>query len=246
VTELEAAIRETCKRGGNIVIPTFALERAQELLYVLYQAWKAGRIPEKAKIFLDSPMAINATRIFERHADLFDAEALDLQAGHDQPFDFGALEYTRATRDSMAINDIRSDAVILAGSGMVTGGRVGHHLIHNLGRPESSVVFVGFQAEGTPGREIVDGADSVRILGRWLPVRAQVHTINGFSAHAGQEELTEWVRQANAATALLVHGEADVKVAFKRHLEAEGAARSVEIQRFAKRRDLLALRDGTS
>lgn len=242
VVELEDAIRETFDRNGNVVIPTFALERAQELLYVLYEAWKGGRIPSESRIFLDSPMAINATRIFERYPHLFDAEALDLQGGVDHPFDFAALEYTRATRDSMTINDINSNAVILAGSGMVTGGRVGHHLQRNLPRPESSVVFIGFQAAGTPGREMVDGADSVRIFGRRVPMNSAVYTINGFSAHAGQRELTDWVRESKASTVLLVHGETDTKEAFKAHLEGEGVADTVDIQPFAERRDLLAMK----
>jgi metallo-beta-lactamase family protein len=244
VVELEQAIRETFERGGNVVIPTFALERAQELLYVLYEAWKAGRIPHGSQVFLDSPMAINATRIFERHTDLFDAEALDLHGGADDPFDFEALEYTRDTRDSMAINDIKSHAIILAGSGMVTGGRVGHHLKHNLPRPESSVVFIGFQAAGTPGRQMVDGADSVRIMGLPVRVKSRVYTINGFSAHAGQRELTEWVRGSNASTVLLVHGEAETKAAFKAHLEAEGVGDRVEVQAYGVRQDLLAMARG--
>ncbi len=228
VAELEEAIRETFERGGNVVIPAFALERSQELLYVLYEAWRAGRIPDHARIFLDSPMAISATRIFERHEDLFDKEALHLHASGGDPFDFDALEYTRSARDSMRINDIQRGAIILAGSGMVTGGRVLHHLRHNLLRPESSVVFIGFQAEGTTGRKIVEGADFVTLMGQSIPVRANRYTINGFSGHAGQSELTKWAQQSGAERIMLVHGETDAKRAFREHLLDKTEARSVE------------------
>lgn len=241
VQELEDAIRETLKRGGNVVIPTFALERAQELLYVLYEAWRAARIPDDVRIFLDSPMAISATRIFERHTDLFDANALHLHAKGGDPFDFPALEYTRETRDSMAINHVNKGAIILAGSGMVTGGRVIHHLRHNLMRQESSVVFIGFQAYGTAGRHIVEGNEFVTLHGQSIPVNAQVYTVNGFSGHAGQTELTSWAKDSGAKSILLVHGEKEAKVAFKAHLEQQTDAHSVEVMPYAERRDLIAL-----
>ncbi len=213
LVELETAITETFQRGGNVVIPTFALERAQELLFILHDAWSSGRIPEETKIFLDSPMATNATGIYRRHLHLlneearakFGARSTNRKSG--DPFGFKALEYTRSTRESMEINSISSGAVILAGSGMVTGGRVLDHLRHNLGRSECSVVFVGYQAEGTTGRKIVDGAESVRIHGRNVFARAQVHTINGFSAHAGQTKLAGWVQETEASEVILVHGE---------------------------------------
>ncbi len=242
VLQLEEAIRETMKRGGNVVIPTFALERAQELLYVLYEAWHAARIPDDVRIFLDSPMAISATRIFERHTDLFDVDALNLRARGGDPFQFGALSYTRDAKESMAINHINKGAIILAGSGMITGGRVIHHLRHNLLRKESSVVFIGFQAEGTPGRRIVDGADFVTLHGQSLPVEAQVYTVNGFSGHAGQRELTTWANETGAKTMLLVHGETSAKQAFKRHLEVKTDALDVQVMPLAERRDLIALR----
>lgn len=234
VSELERAINETWERGGNVVIPTFALERAQELLYVLYEAWKGGRIPARSRIFLDSPMAISATRIFERHPDLFDTETLHLHADGGDPFDFAALEYTRATKDSMRINHIRRGAIILAGSGMVTGGRVLHHLRHNLLRQESSVVFIGYQASNTTGRSIVEGAPFVTLHGQSVPIRSHVYTINGFSGHAGQSELTKWAQQTGAKKIVLVHGERDVKERFAEHLRANTDAEAVEIQRFGE------------
>ena len=246
IYELEEAIRETYKRGGNVVIPTFALERAQELLYVLYEAWNAARIPQKARIFLDSPMAISATRIFERHPDLFDTEALHLRDRGQNPFDFGALEYTRETRASMAINEINKGAIILAGSGMVTGGRVIHHLRRNLMRAESSVVFIGYQAAGTTGRHIIEGNEFVTLHGQSIPVRAQVYTVNGFSGHAGQRELTQWAHQSQAKQLLLVHGEPQVKVNFAEHLRAKTDAREVAVMPFAERRDLIAMKSATN
>lgn len=244
VSELETAIRETFARGGNVVIPSFALERAQELLYVLYEGWRGGRIPDTARIFLDSPMAISATRIFERHTDLFDADALALHAQGGDPFDFDALRYTRATRDSMEINHLRKNAIILAGSGMVTGGRVIHHLRHNLLRSECSVVFIGFQAEGTTGRQIINGAKFATLHGQSIPVEAQIYTVNGFSGHAGQSALTDWAKQSQANKVLLVHGEQDVKQEFRTHLQQATDARSIDIMPFGERRDLIAMRGG--
>lgn len=207
VAEMEAAICSTFERGGNVVIPSFALERAQELLFVLHAAWDAGRLPKRTQIFLDSPMAINATGIYRRHLSLFSPEAQERFGGQKDPFYFPALTYTRSASDSVRINAVKSHALILAGSGMVTGGRVIDHLRQNLPRRESSVIFMGYQAEGTAGREIVDGADAIRLHGRNIQARAKVHTIGGFSAHAGQSSLIRWVEETGAKEAILVHGE---------------------------------------
>ena len=186
-------------------------------------------------------MAISATRIFERHPDQYDKDALGLHANHENPFKFGALQYTRDTRDSIAINSVQSGAVILAGSGMVSGGRVLHHLRQNLPRTECSVVFCGFQARGTTGRAIVDGAQFVRLYGESIPCQAQVHTINGFSAHAGQEELTAWAKQTKAKHVFLVHGEDESKAAFAAHLGQQIQTHSIAPMRFGQPVDLLAL-----
>jgi len=208
VQELEAAIRDTFRRGGNVIIPTFALERAQEILYFLRAAVEANRLPASTQIYLDSPMAISATAIFERHRECYDAETLALfRAGRD-PLRVPGLHFTRETQESMAINRISGGAVIMAGAGMCTGGRVRHHLKHNLWREESSVVFVGFAASGTLARSIIDGAKQVRIFGEEIPVRATIHTINGFSAHADKAELLAWhQRIGGPARTFLVHGE---------------------------------------
>jgi metallo-beta-lactamase family protein len=209
VDELYEAITDTFRRGGNVVIPTFALERAQELLYYLREGVENGRIPEATPIFLDSPMAISATEIFERHPECYDVETRELFRSGRDPFRVPGLRFTRQAAESMAINRIARGAIIMAGSGMCTGGRVRHHLRQHLGRPQSGVIFVGFAARGTLARRIIDGARTVSIYGEQIPVRAHIHTINGFSAHADQAELLAWQKRAAPATTYLVHGDPD-------------------------------------
>jgi metallo-beta-lactamase family protein len=223
VAELCAAITETFERGGNVVIPTFALERAQELLYFLRESMEAGRLPRSIPVFLDSPMAISATEIFRRHPECYDTEASELFHEGRDPFGLPGLHFSRETADSIAINRIRGGAVILAGSGMCTGGRVRHHLMHNLWRHESSVVFVGYAAEGTLARRIIEGAREVSIHGEDIPVRARIHTINGFSAHADQAELLAWHRGTGTPDlTFLVHGEEHTMKTFAGRLETTG------------------------
>ena len=214
VREFSAAIRRTLERGGNIVIPTFALERAQELLFVLRGARIKGDLPASLPVFLDSPMAISATQIYRRHPDSLKPElAAQLLQGHD-PFGLPDLHFVEESSESMALNAIRSGAVIMAGSGMCTGGRVRHHLRHNLGHADCSIIFVGFAAKGTLARSIIDGARTVRLFGDDIPVRAQVHTINGFSAHAGRSDLIDWHgRTGKPEVTFLVHGEAEARAA---------------------------------
>ncbi|MEZ4869707.1 MAG: MBL fold metallo-hydrolase [Caldilineaceae bacterium] len=210
VTELYAAIRETFQRGGKVIIPTFALERAQELLYHLRAGIEAGQLPHHLPVFLDSPMAISATEIFRRHPECYDAEALALFKSGQDPFALPGLHFTRETAESIALNTMAGGAVIMAGSGMCTGGRVRHHLRHNLWRKEASVVFVGYAAPGTLARILIDGAKTVKLLGEEIPVRAQRYTINGFSGHADCEELLAWHQALSPARTILVHGEEKV------------------------------------
>jgi len=219
IEELYDAINDTFRRGGNVIIPSFALERAQEVLYYLREGVEAGRLPAAMQVFLDSPMAISATEIFRRHPECYDEEACDLFRNGQDPFSFPGLHFTRQTADSMALNRLGGGAVIIAGSGMCTGGRVRHHLKHNLWREDSSVVFVGFAAYGTLARRIVDGAKEVRIFGDQMRVRAEVHTIGGFSAHADRDELLAWHRQTgNPQRTFLVHGEEETMASFAQHL----------------------------
>lgn len=208
IEEFYDAINATVRRGGNVVIPTFALERAQEILFYLHAGREEGALPQTLQVFLDSPMAISATQIFKRHPECYDQETAELFRTGRDPFAFPGLHFTRETAESMAINKLNGGAVILAGAGMCTGGRVRHHLKHNLGRRQCSVIFVGFAARGTLARQIVDGAKTVKIFGEDYPVQAQIHTIGGFSAHAGQAELLAWHRQTgHPETTFLVHGE---------------------------------------
>jgi metallo-beta-lactamase family protein len=219
IDELYEAINETFRHGGNVVIPTFALERSQEVLYHLREGVESGAIPRTVHVFLDSPMAISATEIFRRHPECYDAEAAGLFKQGRDPFMLSGLSFTREAADSMAINRIHSGAVIMAGSGMCTGGRVRHHLKHNLWRKDCSVIFVGFAARGTLARRIIDGAKTVRIFGEEIPVRARIHTIGGFSAHADQAELLAWYRKTGSPrTTFLVHGEEDAMKCFAEQL----------------------------
>lgn len=223
VAELREAIADTLARGGNVVIPTFALERAQEILFYLRDMVERGALPASLNVFLDSPMAISATALFRRHPEALNgALRAMLEAGHD-PFALPGLRITRDRAASMAINQIRSGAVILAGSGMATGGRVLHHLRHQLWRPESSVVFVGYAAAGTLARAIIDGRKAVRIFGEEVRVAARIYTIGGFSAHADQQGLLAWYRTAGTPSrTFLVHGEDDARGALAALLKGEG------------------------
>jgi metallo-beta-lactamase family protein len=208
VDELYTAILDTFARGGNVVIPTFALERAQEILFFLNRGIATNRLLPAMQVYLDSPMAISATEIFAHHPECLKADAAALFRNGLDPFHLPGLNVTREIADSMTINRIKSGAVIMAGSGMATGGRVRHHLKHNLWRPESSVVFVGYAAAGTPARRIMDGAKSVRLFDEDIAVKARIYNIAGFSAHADQNGLLAWRNAiANVKTTFLVHGE---------------------------------------
>ena len=220
IDELYDIINETVGRGGNIIIPTFALERAQEILYYLREGVKNKAIKHFTNVFLDSPMAISATQIFQRHPECYDEETLQVHKKGNDPFNLPGLHFTRETSESMAINNFVGGSIIMAGSGMCTGGRVRHHLKHNLWGRKNSIVFVGFAAQGTLARRIIDGATKVRIFGEDIPVKASIHTIGGFSAHADQAELLKWHQQTgNPKTTFLVHGEEDSMNAFAKKLE---------------------------
>ena len=218
VEELYAAITDTFWRGGNVIIPTFALERAQEILFFLREGVEKSLLPRSMQVFLDSPMAISATTIFERHPECYDEETAKIfREGHD-PLSLPGLHFTRETQESIAINRIGGGAVIMAGSGMCTGGRVRHHLKHNLWRADSSIVFVGYAANGTLARRIIDGATRVHLYGEEIPVAASIHTINGFSAHADQAELLAWQRKTAPERTFLVHGEQETMLSFSKLL----------------------------
>jgi metallo-beta-lactamase family protein len=211
VEELYETITDTFRRGGNVIIPTFALERAQELLYFLRVGIEETRLPRSIQVFLDSPMAISATEIFEHYPECYGPKIAELFREGRDPFHLPGLHFTRETTESIAINRMTDGAVIMAGSGMCTGGRIRHHLQQNIAREECSILFVGYAATGTLARHVIDGAKEVRIYGEEIPVRAQIHTINGFSAHADQAELLAWHKQiGNPESTFLVHGEKEV------------------------------------
>jgi metallo-beta-lactamase family protein len=193
VIELYAAINDTLRRGGNVIILSFALS-APELLYFLREGTVSGQLPRHLPVFLDSPMAISTVQIYRRFAAYFDAAAAELVAEGSDPFDMPGLRMSRDTADSMAINRVEGGAVIIAGSGMCTGGRVRHHLRHNLARPNASIVFVGFAA--VAHRQAASRRAHRPAVGDEVPVRARIHTINGFSAHADQAELLNWHAKA--------------------------------------------------
>ncbi|MGB9093557.1 MAG: MBL fold metallo-hydrolase [Gallionella sp.] len=234
VEEFYESITATFKRGGNVVIPTFALERAQELLYFLREGIAANRLPRAIQVFLDSPMAISATEIFERHPECYEPETAELFREGRDPFRLPGLHFTRETAASIAINNIGGGAVIMAGSGMCTGGRIRHHLQQNIARSECSVLFVGYAATGTLARNVIDGAKEVRIYGEKIPVRAKIHTINGFSAHADQAELLAWHRQTgNPERTYLVHGDEQVMRQFAGRLKQTEVVMPERNQTFA-------------
>jgi len=207
---LEDIITETHRRGGNIVIPSFAIGRTQDLLYQLNGLLIEDRIPH-LMVFVDSPMANRVTEVFKKHPDLYDREMGELVDQDMSPFSLPNLKATNSVAESKAINHLKGTAVIIAGSGMCTGGRIKHHLVHNIDRAESTVLFVGYQAVGTLGREIVEGADEVRILGARRAVRARIAQINGFSAHADRGELERWASSLvrPPRRAFITHGEPD-------------------------------------
>jgi metallo-beta-lactamase family protein len=217
--ELARIINETTKAGGNIVIPSFAVERTQELLYHLNGLLRENRIPHLLT-FVDSPMAIKVTDIFKKHPELFDEETRELLRNGRHLCDLPGLTMANTVDQSKAINHIKGTAIIIAGSGMCTGGRIKHHLKNNISRPESTILFVGYQAVGTLGRLILDGVDPIRIFGEAQPVKARIEKIDGFSAHADQNELLRWITVLKKAPrrVFITHGEPDAANAFKKLL----------------------------
>lgn len=218
-TQLATVINETIQAGGNVVIPTFAVERAQELMFHLSRLIDNKRIPQ-VPIFLDSPMAVHVTRVFEHHAGYFDEETRHLiRSGH-SPLRFPGLKLVSSVEESRAINDLTEPAIIMASSGMCTAGRIKHHLRHNIKRPESTILFVGFQVRGTLGRQLLDGNAEVRIHGLWWPVRARIAQIQGFSGHADRSALLRWLGNLRMPPRQLfiTHGEEPVSLDLAEHV----------------------------
>ena len=218
-SQLRDCINETVQAGGNIIVPSFALERSQEILYHLNELFLRNEIPP-ITVFLDSPMAIRITEVFKHHAELFDTEMTRRLRQGNSPFSFDNLKMVQTTEESKAINSLKGSAIIIAGSGMVSGGRIKHHLVNNISRPENTVLFVGYQAEGTPGRKLLDGAKRIRLLGRTHRVRARVVRIDGFSAHADRDGLLAWLSDIRIPPryVFITHGEKKAAISFAQFL----------------------------
>lgn len=216
-------VNDTVRAGGNVLIPTFAIERAQELLYHLNSLARAERIPYIIT-FLDSPMAVEITKVFERCKKYFDKEALELFKDGQSPFDFPGLKLVESVEASKAINLIKGSTIIMAGSGMITGGRIKHHLTMNITHPESTLLFVGYQAAGTLGRQILDGVSPVRIHGQSYPVRMKIEKIDAFSAHAGMNDLQRWLNNFKSPPkhVFLTHGEEESILSLENYLQSKG------------------------
>lgn len=205
--ELGRAIRETFDRGGLVIIPAFAVGRTQLVMYYLFQLMEKGKIP-KAPIFLDSPMAINATKLYLDFKSDHQLSAV-LEEDGNHPFDHPQLHYFQKQEQSRSLNEYRGNAIIISASGMATGGRVLHHLFHHLPDEKNGVIFVGYQAEGTRGRRLLEGEPEIRIYGREVPVKAKIYQIDGLSAHADQNELMDWAEGfiEKPKIVFIIHGE---------------------------------------
>lgn len=227
----EAAVKqilvETLDRGGNVIIPSFAVGRTQELIYLFNQYSRQGgpvaRALDGTSIYVDSPMATSATEVFRRHPELFDEETKTLILSGITPLDFDKLDFTRTKNQSIALNYVEEAKIIISSSGMCEAGRILHHLKHNLTDPDASIVMVGFQAPGTLGRQLRDGASSVELFGETVPVLAQIHVLDGFSGHADYEDLLEWLGALKTPPRcmFLVHGEDSSKEAFAVRVQEE-------------------------
>ena len=220
-------ITDTANKGGNIVVPSFAIERAQELLYCLKSLLLKNRIPH-LWIFLDSPMAIRVTEVFKKYTEFLRPSLQEQIEKFDSPFEMSHLYPTKSVEESKSINHVKGSVIIIAGSGMCTGGRIKHHLVSNIGRPESTILFVGYQAHGTLGREIISGKKQVRIFGEYREVKANIVQVNGFSSHADQNEILWWLSSFEnpPINTFLVHGEDTVLETLKQVLYEKKSIRA--------------------
>jgi len=240
LTEIESIVRNTTNSRGNILIPAFAVGRTQEILYMLARYYREWNL-ERWQIFLDSPLAIEATRVFTRHSDLFDQDMADLWRQNKAQSFLPGLHISRTSNQSMALNRIHSGAIIIAGSGMCSGGRIKQHLKHNIWRRECHVIISGFQARGTLGRSLVDGAKYIRLWGETVRVAATVHTVGGLSAHADQLGLKNWYANFEGRPrVVLVHGETSALETLSNTLKDDLGA-PVTIAKYGQVLDLIEL-----
>lgn len=206
--KLRAVIQETYDKGGNLIIPAFAVERTQDLLYDINLLLVEDRLPPM-QVYIDSPMAVAATEVFKRNYEHFDQETSRLISKGDNPLTMSVLHLSRTVEESRALNELKGGAIIISASGMCDAGRIKHHLKHNLWRPESTVLFVGYQAPGTKGQRLLSGVPSIRIHGEEVKVRADIRSIDGYSSHADQQGLLDWVNAfaQRPGRVMLVHGD---------------------------------------
>jgi metallo-beta-lactamase family protein len=223
VDKLAEAVNATVKRGGVLVIPAFSVGRTQEVLYFLRNLEEAGRIPE-LDVFVDSPMACDATPIYLEHQDEHDLEMQEIVDRGQSPLATRRTRFVRSANESKRLNMFKGPGVIISASGMATGGRILHHLKQRLPDPKNTILFVGYQSEGTRGRRMLDGEETIRIHGQQIPVRAELVQLSGFSAHADWTEMLRWMEgfQAPPKQTLLVHGETSALAALKARIEAKG------------------------
>jgi len=233
-------VNRVAKRGGVIVVPAFAVGRTQTLMYIGRQLEEANRIP-RLPVYVDSPMGISATELYLRHKEDHDAQFL-LDEAHGNPLDARTLHIMRSVEDSKKINDVKTPAIIISASGMATGGRVLHHLAQRLPDPRNAVVLAGFQAEGTRGRALEEGAKTLRIHGQDVPVRAEVKTLGQFSAHADRGELLRWLSGMPAPPKMtfMTHGEPQASAALKSLIESKFGWRGVSLPAYKQKSDLSA------
>ncbi len=223
-TELRAVVQKTIARGGKVIIPSFAVGRTQELAVFLHQMMNKGEIPS-VPVYVDSPLAINASQIFNEHPECMDAETLaDVRNRGHAALDFKEITYTRSVAESKAINDYKKPAIIISASGMAEAGRILHHLRNNIGAPRNTILIVGWQAPYTLGRRLAERETDIKIFGEWFTRKAEVETIGGLSAHAGQEMLIEYASaiKDQVKKIFLVHGEDRGALPLKKELEMQG------------------------
>jgi metallo-beta-lactamase family protein len=226
--QLKAAVLEAQAKQGKIIIPSFAVGRTQEIVYALHELIVTGQVPP-IDVFVDSPLAVNATEIFRMHPEVYDQETKDfiIDTDNEDPFGFDQITYIREVRDSKALNDLQQPAVIISASGMCEAGRILHHLKNNISDARNTILFVGFQAEHTLGRKILEGNSTVPIFGEEYPVRAKVLKINGYSAHADRDGLLAWLKEAQEHSPKLrqlffVHGEIEAAEAMASAAREQG------------------------
>jgi metallo-beta-lactamase family protein len=227
IDAVKQAVVETIEKGGKIIIPSFAVGRTQAIVYALHQMFDRNEIP-KIDVYVDSPLAVNATEIFRLHPEVYDDETHDFLAETNSrdPFGFDQVTYVREVGHSKALNDLDRPAIIISASGMCESGRIVHHLKNNITDERNTILFVGYQAENTLGRKILEGQPVVPIFGQDYPVKAKVMKINGYSAHADHNGLLGWLKDAqdrgNVQKVFLVHGEVENAMALAEAAREQG------------------------